>query len=93
LEGSSWLEFGASHAVINTPLAPVYGGGFLLTAKQGVVFRHSKGLLICRTLGVAKDQCIWGFVLSGDLTNYTMDEQGRQNWSPRTMQKAAWPQE
>ena len=51
--------------------------GILLTAKPGVVVRYPKGLMICHTLGVAKDQCIWGFVLSDDLTDYTMDDQCR----------------
>jgi hypothetical protein len=54
----------------------------LLTAKPEPVVRYPKGVLICNSLAVAKDQCIWGCVLSSDLTDYTMDEQLRQNRSP-----------
>jgi hypothetical protein len=64
-----------------------------LTAKPGVVAPYPKQVRICHTLAVAKDQWIWGCVLSGDLTDYTMDEQPRKSWSPRTRCDAAWPQE
>ena len=65
-----------------------------LTARSGLVLRYPKGLLTCHTLAVAKDERIWGRGLSGDLTNYSMDEQLRQNWSPGTRcEGVAWSQE
>jgi hypothetical protein len=39
-----------------------------------------KVILIDRT----KDECMRGFVFNGDLTDYIMHEQLRQNWSPGT---------
>ena len=64
-----------------------------LIARLGRVVRHPKGVLICNSLAVAKDQCIWGCVLNGDLTDYTMDDQLSQTWSPRRRCDAARPQE
>ena len=63
------------------------------TAKPRIVVHYPKGLLICHTLVVAKDQCIWGCVLNGDLTDYTMDDQLSQSWSPGGRCDAARPQE
>jgi hypothetical protein len=68
--------------------------GIFPNAKPGLVVRYPKGVLICHILAVAKDQCIWGCVLSGDLTDYAIDEQLSQNWSPGTRcESIAWPPE
>lgn len=64
-----------------------------LIARPGLAVRNPKGVLIRHTLAVAKNRCIWGCVLNGDLTDYTMDAQLRQNSSPLTGCDAAWPQE
>jgi hypothetical protein len=69
------------------------GTEIVLSAKLGPLARYPKGVLICHTLAVTKDECIWGYGPSADLTDYSMGERLRQDWSPGPRCEGVAPQE